>query len=198
MNKLKIFGNIIFTIVVIVFLVFLTSFVYEKYYSKKQVIDLENNLTDEKSELENIKDRSPLNTKISLPENDKAEDSITGDNVYKFENEDDNRESKFEISTSDDCKNECKDYENDINKFNYCKQICGLVPMANSNLDESISNNNKNTTNCENLASLDKDYCWRNLAIDEKNFDNCKKIEDKNIYQQCKNRITEDIIDNQF
>lgn len=136
---------------------------------------------NEQAEIDTLKNRPPLNTDI--PEEDPKEDIPTKENMEPP------RESQFEISLSD-CNNECATYK-EISRFNYCKQVCGLVPIS-----ENTSSEQEIIKNCKDLSGLEKDYCWRDEAINETNFEKCQKIEDGNIYKQCKNRITEDIIDN--
>ncbi len=83
-----------------------------------------------------------------------------------------------------DCENECVRFKTAEAKL-YCQQVCGLVPV-----------NTGSERDCENLTSPQNEYCWRDKAISERNFELCKKIKDKNLFQQCKNRILEDIVDN--
>ncbi len=89
-----------------------------------------------------------------------------------------------------DCDNECSEFQKS-EELEYCKQVCGL---SNANL-ENIEN--KTQTNCNNVSGLQKDYCLKDLAIQNKDFSACDQINDSGIKKACKNRITEDIIESQ-
>ena len=65
----------------------------------------------------------------------------------------------------------------------YCKQYCGLVDTP------------KTADGCDKFADLEKDYCFKEEAIQEKNGRICDKIADDGIKKSCFNRITEDILD---
>ncbi|MCK4636023.1 MAG: hypothetical protein KAT32_04095 [Candidatus Moranbacteria bacterium] len=188
----KIIIKIVATLLAVYFLYYVGTIFYTRNFNKDEIILMEEN--NEKTELEKLKNRPPINTEITPPEQ----------NEKPTENEDNSeseRESQFKISL-DDCNDECTNYE-EINKINYCKQVCGLSSAENSTNDsesetDESSDQESQTENCEEFSDLKKDYCWRDQAITETNFEKCQKIEDGNIFKQCKNRITEDIIDNQF
>lgn len=178
-NKNPLF-KIIILILVIVFVYYVGSIFYNRNFNKSGPILMEEK--DEQTEIDKLKNRPPIDTEIDLPEQDQ-------ETIKTSEPE---RESQFEISRND-CNNECKNYKT-IEKNQYCKQVCGLE----SSLVNPPNNEEIPEKNCENLSGLEKDYCWRDQAISETNFEKCKKIQDGNIFKQCKNRITEDIIDSQF
>lgn len=102
----------------------------------------------------------------------------------------DNKDSEIEKTnlleiSHADCDNDCKDYD-DSEEFRYCQEVCGL----NSKKDDDANNKD-----CGNLSGLKKDYCLKDLAINERNLEMCEKIEDSGILKVCRNRITEDILD---
>jgi hypothetical protein len=187
MTKFKNILKLLLLILLVVFLIYAGSVVYDRYFLKKQIINLENS-SDEKNDLEKLKNRPPLDTEINF-----TEENDISQNTEKIEEE---RKSQFEISLTD-CKFECQHYGKEIEKFSYCQQVCGLnsTLTQNSNSENNTNSENTQENNCEKIEKLEKDYCWRNLAIKEKKFEICQKIEDKNIFQQCKNRITEDMLD---
>jgi len=82
--------------------------------------------------------------------------------------------------TLEDCNNECANITNK-DKASYCNQICGFTPSTENS--------------CAILNGLDKDYCIRDTAIQEKDLQKCTDVDDKNIQEQCINRINEDFID---
>lgn len=88
--------------------------------------------------------------------------------------------STYDI-TKKHCDNECESIKN-TRKKNYCLEICGL-------------GDNREIGDCQVLAGFEKDYCLRDSAINEHNVKMCDSIVDKGILTQCRNRITEDIID---
>lgn len=87
----------------------------------------------------------------------------------------------IEVDT-EDCDEGCSQFDDQEDK-DYCIQVCGLN-----------ENNTPATQNCDDLEDLQKDYCWKDKAINEKNFDLCKKIVDKKLLETCKNRLTEEVI----
>lgn len=83
---------------------------------------------------------------------------------------------------SSDCKNGCKDFE-EAEDIKYCKQYCGLVSTP------------KTSDGCDKFEDLEKDYCFKEEAIEKKDGKICNEIEDDGIKKSCFNRITEDILD---
>lgn len=81
----------------------------------------------------------------------------------------------------EDCEEGCEQFE-DADDKKYCSEYCG------------IKTDSEVVDDCEKQEDLERDYCWKNKAIAEKNFKFCDKIEDKKIKESCKTRLTEDII----
>lgn len=169
------------------FLFYVGSIFYHRNFNDNNNKD--SGITDEKTELEKLKNRPPINTELAPPENEEKNDDSSSS-----ENTENTRESQFEISR-DDCDSECKNYQT-TKEIDYCRQVCGLNSTKNPTVDENTQNNENE--GCEELSGLEQDYCWRDQAITEKNFEKCQKIRDGNVYNQCRNRITEDLIDSQF
>lgn len=84
----------------------------------------------------------------------------------------------------DECDSECEGLESE--ELEYCRQICGLAAVK------------KDGENCGDLEGLKKDYCFKDLAVAEKDYEICEKIKDSGIKKTCQNRITEDIFDEQI
>lgn len=86
----------------------------------------------------------------------------------------------IEIDT-EDCEDGCEQFE-DTDDKKYCQEYCGIQtnPVA--------------SDDCEKLLELEKDYCWKNKALAEKNFSFCKNITDKKILESCKTRLTEELL----
>lgn len=187
-NK-KSFIKIVLTILILIFIYYVSLIFYDRNFNEKYNIDLMEK-KDEQTELKELKNRPPINTEIYLPEENENNSKNNQEENISTEQA---RENRFEISL-DDCNNECENYK-EVNKLNYCKQVCGLISTTKSEITKDNKNNQENTGDCNNLTGLEKDYCWRDQAITETNFEKCQKIEDGNVFKQCKNRITEDIID---
>ncbi len=93
---------------------------------------------------------------------------------------DEQKDSAYTI-TREDCTNECTNLTNTSEKA-YCNQVCGFTSVPDDQ-------------NCDELNNLEKDYCLRDYAIFEKDIKLCSEIQDAGIQKQCKNRISEDIMD---
>jgi len=114
--------------------------------------------------------QSDLNVENSV---DKNENKDIKDDIHQM--------PLYEI-TEKNCNNECESIKN-TKKKDYCKEICGF---GNNNVDEE---------NCDILTHIKKDYCIRDRAIKQHNIIICDTIADKGIMDQCRNRVSEDVID---
>ena len=83
-----------------------------------------------------------------------------------------------------DCASDCVRFKNIPDGLRYCQEACGERPVA---LKESEGQ-------CANLAGLEKDACWRDLAVSKKDIDICAKIGDAKLQKVCKNRVTEEVL----
>lgn len=84
---------------------------------------------------------------------------------------------------AEDCEDNCEQFE-DADDKKYCQEYCGF----------SADSTTTTPDDCDKLIDLEKDYCWKNKAIAEKNFSFCKKISDKKLSESCKTRLTEELI----
>jgi len=100
------------------------------------------------------------------------------DNIEDFNSS--HKPPLYEI-TREDCDDECENIEN-VQKKKYCMEICGLVKSSFEN-------------DCLELRDIEKDYCLRDKAVKERDIKICDKIVDGGVARQCRNRISEDIID---
>lgn len=101
----------------------------------------------------------------------------------KAANEIEEEDSYIEI-TAKDCQSNCKKYD-DEDDLKYCREFCGLKTEKETSSD------------CTDREGLEIDYCFKDLAIDKRDYSICEKIRDLGIQKTCRNRITEDIIDSQ-
>lgn len=89
----------------------------------------------------------------------------------------------FASITQQHCNDNCEAFASDLRFFEYCEQSCGISPI-------------KEVKDCDDKKDLQKDYCFKDLAIGKKDASGCDKIKDTNIKQACKNRIAQDAIEN--
>lgn len=85
--------------------------------------------------------------------------------------------------TPPDCMRECEPYKYDEKELEYCQNVCGLPSQSSQN------------TSCDSLSDLQKDYCYKNQAIDKKDMSICDPISDSKIKKTCTMRIQEDILE---
>ncbi|HLM83623.1 MAG TPA: hypothetical protein VK254_00205 [Candidatus Bathyarchaeia archaeon] len=83
-----------------------------------------------------------------------------------------------------DCDNNCKNFKDNADNLKYCRQVCGITPVTPKNSEGD----------CANLTGLDRDSCWRDLAVSKKDFSICDKISDAKLQKVCHNRVTEEIL----
>jgi hypothetical protein len=86
--------------------------------------------------------------------------------------------------TSSDCDKNCKKFQGAADDLKYCQEVCGIIPAQSKSSD----------ADCENLSGLDKDYCWRDLAVSKTDISICDKIGDTKLKKVCRNRVTEDLL----
>jgi hypothetical protein len=85
---------------------------------------------------------------------------------------------------STDCDNNCANFAGNPDNLKYCQEVCGDRPVTSKD----------SAGQCENLAGLEKDSCWRDLAVSKKDFAVCDKISDAKLKKVCKNRVTEEVL----
>jgi hypothetical protein len=85
---------------------------------------------------------------------------------------------------SSDCDNNCANFSGNPDNLKYCQEVCGDRPVTSKD----------SAGQCENLAGLEKDSCWRDLAVSKKDFAICDKISDAKLKKVCKNRVTEEVL----
>ena len=88
------------------------------------------------------------------------------------------------VFESADCNNDCARFKDIPDGLKYCQEVCGDRPVTPKN----------SASQCENLAGLEKDGCWRDLAVSKKDFAICDKISDAKLQKVCKNRVTEEVL----
>ena len=79
-----------------------------------------------------------------------------------------------------DCDNQCVD-KKDTDDYKYCLNICGFSSSSQSVDCGEISN------------EFDRDTCYKNQAIKEKNAGVCNDISDSRLKDNCKDRVIEEL-----
>ena len=88
------------------------------------------------------------------------------------------------VFESADCASDCARFKDIPDGLKYCQEVCGDRPVTPKN----------SASQCENLAGLEKDGCWRDLAVSKKDFSVCDKISDAKLLKVCRNRVTEEVL----
>lgn len=128
-----------------------------------------------------------INSESEKSDNQKSNNSISSKN--------DSSESapmNIKINPSD-CDNECSRFEEDSDEQQYCEQVCGISDLYIYDGGEEKSEDE--ATDCSGKTGIKKDYCIKDLAIENGDFKTCDEINDANIKKTCQNRITEDLLE---
>lgn len=147
-------------------------------------------LSQESQELEEQRNQKE-EASLTINEGADAQSEETTDEDEEDETTPENDETAndtFVEIVPSDCDNNCSNFS-DSEDINYCKQVCGL------NTPQNPSAQGKD---CAGLEDLEKDYCFKDLAVEKTDSKFCEQIDDKNIRTTCTNRIMEDIIDKQM
>ncbi|MBM3256209.1 MAG: hypothetical protein FJZ04_01935 [Candidatus Moranbacteria bacterium] len=87
--------------------------------------------------------------------------------------------------TSKDCDNDCVRLKDNQERYKYCQEVCGDTVVSKKNSEAE----------CDELSGLEKDYCFRDLAVSKKDSDICAKIGDQKLQSVCRNRVTEELLE---
>ena len=174
--KFKIIFLLIFVAALVVLAYFAYPIVKNRYFENNDTVKNEDQKTNK-----SISDYTKENEESGITENADQEDSAL------------NEEAKTEIDetgvsaniTAEDCDNECASFKNNASDLKYCQNICDISPT-------------KDSENCESKQGTDKDYCFRNQAVAKTDLNICDSISDSKIKSSCRNRVTEDMLENQL
>lgn len=83
-----------------------------------------------------------------------------------------------------DCANDCARFKDIPDGLKYCQEACGDRPVTPKESEGQ----------CESLSGVEKDGCWRDLAVSKKDTDICEKIADAKLKRTCRNRVVEEIL----
>lgn len=170
-------NKILSIFLLVVFLVFLAlayftyPIVKERYFKEKDTLPITNdnpdNSTKQKGDISNNQKNEEID-KVKAPTEDEF---VSKEEITSF----------GEIN-KEDCANGCTSFETEKEK-DYCLKVC--------NSDQEI----KDIGECATKEGLEKDFCHKILGIENKDFDECKKIKDTNIRETCINIVAEKILE---
>jgi len=160
--------------------------VFGNRYGKKTTEDNSNknqsSIIDDFSEF--IGSQSNGNTNADMMENANGnQNQNQNGNSNTNGNSNVNAPSREEIN-SKDCDNDCARFKSNNENYKYCQQVCGDISPSKKESEED----------CANLEGLEKDYCWRDLAVSKLNSSICGKISDKKLQSVCRNRVAEELL----
>ncbi|KKQ53529.1 MAG: hypothetical protein US70_C0002G0017 [Parcubacteria group bacterium GW2011_GWD2_38_11] len=180
---------ILFSLAIIILSVLAFPIVKSRYFTAEQK-DEASEIISETMPPESLDETNPAEFEdeaINLEEENETE-GISEDSEDEGINEEDLNDeiivedNSFLEILSSDCKNGCKDFDKDED-IQYCKQYCGLVSTP------------KIANGCDKFKDLERDYCFKEEAIQKRDGKICNEIQDDGIKKSCFNRITEDILD---
>ncbi len=96
--------------------------------------------------------------------------------------------------TAEYCDNECfaRQGEDD---YKYCLEVCGFNDSQEGEDEGEGDENDEKEKNCEEMTGFEKDSCFRQKAINEKNAGICDKISDADLKENCHNRVIEELFE---
>ena len=139
---------------------------------------------------ETQKSNTLLNTEEGFDSSDNIYNNDSGIDSEEESTTDDEIKDEFDESgntsniTAEDCDNECANFKNNESNLKYCQDICDISPI-------------KDNEDCDSKTGTDKDYCFKNQAISKTDLKICNSISDTKIKDSCKNRVTEDLLEQQ-
>lgn len=156
-----------------------------RVFHERSLVGTEN---ENKTEDTDKQDAFQFSPEEEISNNDVVSDNSAIDSPLDADGESTTTEKNNLLDVSkNDCKNSCKDFT-DPEDLKYCQQICNPAPTENKI---------KEKKGCDALKDLEKDYCLKDLAINQSDVKICEDIDDTNIMKVCKNRIAEDVIEKQ-
>ncbi len=90
--------------------------------------------------------------------------------------------SSLQQPTTDDCEQGCERFTL-ASELNYCKAFCGFDQAQYQNQD------------CESAVATEKDFCFKEKAIRERNTETCARIGERALRKACEARIAEEFFD---
>lgn len=138
--------------------------------------------SNQNSVIDNISDYLGGQSNVNVNESQNLNGN-QNDNTNANINSNTNAPNREDI-TSKDCKNDCANFKGNEENYKYCQQVCGDISPSKKESEED----------CASLAGLEKDYCWRDLAVSKLDSSICGKITDQKLQSACRNRVAEEIL----
>lgn len=170
-------------ILIFVLFCFFAYFIFsiaDNYYARnknpKKVIEI----NSKENKLESSGDNA-TNTSLNDSEPEETEEIIQPNSF------------KIKVGQSD-CDNECARFKDD-DELEYCERICGISDLYDYGDEEESGEDSEELPDCSKKVGIKKDYCLKDLAVEESDFKICNQIIDTAIQKSCNNRIMEDLIE---
>jgi hypothetical protein len=128
----------------------------------------------------------------STQQTDQNKDNLSS-NENTSNNDSENSDPKISVTPAD-CDNECSKFKKD-KELEYCEHVCGISDLYDYSDDSAPDSDTE--LNCDKKQGIQKDYCLKDQGISEKDFAICEQIRDESIKKTCKNRLTEDLLEEQ-
>lgn len=121
------------------------------------------------------------------PQSDKDGENNENENLPESENPEENFIPEEETTIfikieKEDCMNECADFPDGKEK-DYCLKVCDSDSFA------------ENSEDCSQKSGLEKDYCYKVSGIQNKDFDECRKITDRNLRESCITTVADRLLE---
>ena len=94
-----------------------------------------------------------------------------------------NPTSPTKKATPEDCEQECEGFSTLAAEQNYCLSFCGLNQTGYQGKD------------CMTLTSSERDACFKEQAIRERNGETCARIGESSLRRVCEARVAEELFD---
>lgn len=175
--------NIILTVVFVAAAVAVIGYAYTVFSNRYGKSSEDNSNANKSSIIDNFSSYFGGQNNSNTNEN-----QVENLNENQNQNENSNSNTNSSVSIGDvsakDCDNDCSRFKDNGDNYKYCQEVCGDIPASQKNSEED----------CANLSGLEKDYCWRDLAVSKKDPTICVKISDKKLQTVCRNRVTEELL----
>jgi len=171
MKKSKIVFIILFVVAFLAVSYFTYGVIKKRYLGPKRG-DIETNNGETQNQ-----NAEQTGEQADNPENTGQENNTSENNLPASEN------GRPNIVNAD-CDNNCSKFKDNPDNLKYCQEVCGDRPVSSKESEGQ----------CENLTGLEKDGCWRDLAVSKKDIDFCEKISDSKLKTVCRNRVAEEIL----
>jgi hypothetical protein len=85
--------------------------------------------------------------------------------------------------SAENCEQECEGFSAIASEQAYCFSYCGL------------NQNQYQNSDCESLTGSEKDFCFKEKALNERNPETCARIGESSLRKVCEARLAEELFD---